>query len=69
MQVVTNNSLSGISSKYSYCEALPHHGAVLVQYKNNIQWTGDAKEADYSPRRRVEKMKATGEDGETVEKV
>ena len=73
MKVVSNNSLIGISSKmvykYSYSEALPDHGNVLVQYKSNIQWTGNAREAEYSPLRRVEKMMATGEDGETVEKV
>eukprot|EP00966_Prymnesium_polylepis_P259410 5991826-Prymnesium_polylepis.1 len=57
MQVVSSK-LSGISSKmvykytilkYTYCEALWRHGGVLVHYKSNVQWTGNTREAEYSP--------------------
>ena len=72
MQVVSSK-LSGISSKmvykYTYCEALWRHGGVLVQYKSNIQWTGNTREAEYSPIEKVEREMATGESGEDWEKV
>ena len=56
---VMSSTLQGISSKmvyqYSYVETLPEHGCVLVQYKSNISWKGNAREAEYSPIMRVER--------------
>eukprot|EP00966_Prymnesium_polylepis_P254277 5876523-Prymnesium_polylepis.1 len=31
--------------RYKYCEELLEHGGVLVQYKSNIQWMGNCREA------------------------
>ena len=54
-----SSKLRGISSKmvyqYSYDESLWEHGCVLVQYKSNISWTGNARDAEWSPLARVEK--------------
>ena len=71
---VVSSTLQGISSKmvyqYSYVETLPEHGCVLVQYKSNISWKGNAREAEYSPIMRVEREMNVGDGGgeaETVE--
>ena len=62
---VVSSSLKGISSKmayqYLYDENLPEHGGVLVQYKSNISWTGNAREAEWSPIVRVEREMNLGE--------
>ena len=54
-----SSKLRGISSKmvyqYKYDESLWDHGCVLVQYKSNISWTGNARDAEWSPLARVEK--------------
>ena len=64
-----SSKLSGISSKmvyqYTFVEALWEHGCVLVQYKSNISWTGNARDAEWSPLTRVTKLMNVGnEDGE-----
>lgn len=60
-----SSKLSGISSKmvyqYSYDESLWEHGCVLVQYKSNISWTGNARDAEWSPLTRVEKTLNVGD--------
>ena len=50
---VVSSKLSGISSKmvyrYKHEEKLWSHGCVLVQYKSDISWTGNDKDAEWSP--------------------
>ena len=62
---VVSSSLKGISSKmayqYLYDESLPEHGCVLVQYKSNISWQGNSREAEWSPIMRVEREMNIGE--------
>ena len=62
---VVSSSLKGISSKmayqYVYDESRTEHGCVLVQYKTNISWQGNAREAEWSPIMRVEREMNIGE--------
>ena len=70
---VVSSSLKGISSKmvyqYSYDEHLPEHGCVLVQYKNNISWKGNAREAEWSPIVRVQREMNAGDGEDEVQTV
>ena len=70
---VVSSKLKGINSKmvykYSYQESLHSHGNVLVQYKKNIQWRGNAREAEYSPITTVVKEMPQADDSEELEEV
>ena len=54
-----SSKLSGISSKmvyrYSHDSVLWEHGCVRVQYKSNISWQGNSRDAEWSPISRVER--------------
>ena len=71
---VVSSSLKGISTKmvyrYTYDPELVEHGCVCVQYKTNISWKGDAREAEWSPIFRVEREMNSGDaddDAQVVE--
>jgi hypothetical protein len=69
-----STKLSGISSKmvyrYSYDKNLWDHGCVCVQYKSNISWKGNARDAEWSPISRVERqMNITGGGDDEVQVV
>ena len=71
---VVSSSLKGISTKmvyrYTYDPELVEHGCVCVQYKTNISWKGNAREAEWSPISRVEREMNSGDaddDAQVVE--
>ena len=70
---VVSTSLKGISSKMAYQYVhepkLPEHGCVLVQYKSNISWTGNSRDAEGGPLMRAEKEMNVGEGGDEAELV
>ena len=62
---VVSSSLKGISTKmvyrYTYDPELVEHGCVCVQYKTNVSWKGNAREAEWSPISRVEREMNSGD--------
>ena len=65
---VVSSSLGGISSKmvyqYTYDPDLWEHGCVLVQYKSNISWMGNPRDAQWSPIMRVERTMNISDEAE-----
>ena len=70
---VMSSTLSRIGSKmcyqYSYDEHFWEYGCVLVQYKSNIAWKGNAREAEWSPITRMQKELNVGDADDEVEMV
>ena len=68
-----SSKLSGISSKmvyqYSYDSTFWEHGGVRVQYKSNISWRGNSRDAEWSPITRAWRTMSTGDEGDEAQSV